>query len=49
MEDANVLIALKMIYQDLFEQEKKAADYILRNYNLVANMSVTELSEKMQR
>lgn len=46
MEDKNVLASLEIIYMDLFEQEKKVADYILAHPLEVTNMSVTELAEK---
>ncbi|MGX7197878.1 MurR/RpiR family transcriptional regulator [Enterococcus olivae] len=46
MDDKNVLASLELIYTDLFEQEKKVADYILSNPSKVTNMSVTELAEK---
>lgn len=42
----NVLVAIKNAYSELFEQEKKVADYILENYSKVINMTVTELSDK---
>lgn len=46
MNETNVLSSLKLIYDELFEQEKKVADYVLEHPNEVTNMSVTELSEK---
>ncbi len=46
MQTTDVLMAIKNVYNDLFEQEKKVADFILKNSNEVINMTVTELSEK---
>ncbi|MGG5315848.1 MurR/RpiR family transcriptional regulator [Enterococcus thailandicus] len=45
MNDTNVLQSLKAIYDDLFEQEKKVADFVLEHPSEVTNMSVTELAE----
>ena len=45
-ENNDVLMSIKNIYNDLFEQEKKVADFILENSREVINMTVTELSEK---
>lgn len=46
MRDENVLTTINLIYKDLYEREKKAADYIYANPKNIVNMSVTELAEK---
>ncbi|HCM86061.1 MULTISPECIES: MurR/RpiR family transcriptional regulator [Enterococcus] len=46
MDETNVLISLKNIYKDLFEQEKKVADFVMEHPSEVTNMSVTDLAEK---
>lgn len=42
----SVLTEINEIYPELYEQEKKVADCILKNYQMVEDMSVMELAQK---
>jgi RpiR family carbohydrate utilization transcriptional regulator len=46
LENYATIMAINNAYPDLFEQERKVAEYILKNSEAVTNMSVTELAEK---
>ncbi|MCP1224229.1 MurR/RpiR family transcriptional regulator [Sebaldella sp. S0638] len=45
MSQINTLSAVENIYPDLFEQEKKVAEYILKNHKKVIDMSVSDLAD----
>ena len=45
MSQINTLSAIENIYPDLFEQEKKVAEYVLKNHKKVIDMSVSDLAD----
>lgn len=40
-----VMYTINLLYDSFYEQEKKIADYILKNYKEVVNMTIVELAE----
>lgn len=46
MENVNILELIESKYDELYEQEKKVADYVLENPTIITSMSVKELSDR---
>ena len=46
MSTRSCLSTIKIEYDNLTAKEKKVADYILKNYEIVISMTIAELAEK---